>query len=220
MIRRPRICIAQTIYLLYALPRSRKACPERCRANRKSAFATAPLFLSFAAHFSPLDLMPSPRCKADLPDKSRPSPHRHARRDGRLRGVAAASPRRLRIEVASRSFPRFVRRSAPSFHSQTTLYRHCELHRVSWCRGDGADTTFSLLCSAQRAAIMSSITDTIKGALESVGYPNKEEKLGNYEHDAAHGSGVVDHEPPSGLWGASCPCLPLERDWADSWCSR
>lgn len=55
---------------------------------------------------------------------------------------------------------------------------------------------------------MSGIADTIKGVLESVGYPNKEEKLGNYEHDAAHGSGVVDHDPPSGLWGA--PSLPVD----------
>ncbi|GAA5988450.1 hypothetical protein JCM11641_005347 [Rhodosporidiobolus odoratus] len=45
------------------------------------------------------------------------------------------------------------------------------------------------------------IRDALSSTLESIAYPNKEQAIAtNPEMDAAHGSGLVNNEPPQGLW--------------------
>ncbi|GAA5918080.1 hypothetical protein JCM6882_004983 [Rhodosporidiobolus microsporus] len=52
----------------------------------------------------------------------------------------------------------------------------------------------------------SSIRDTVASFAESIAYPNKDEKTSVEdntaygEHDAAHGSRLVNHDQPEGLW--------------------
>ncbi|GAA6013815.1 hypothetical protein JCM10207_008202 [Rhodosporidiobolus poonsookiae] len=46
----------------------------------------------------------------------------------------------------------------------------------------------------------SSIRDAVSSMAESIAYPNKDEKLGFGEHDAAHGASLVEHNAPEGVW--------------------
>jgi len=72
-----------------------------------------------------------------------------------------------------------------------------------------------------QAQKMSSFTEKLTAFAEHIAYPNKSENLGHLEHDAAHGSCLVDHEPSTGVWGESFSSLSVDfRFFPFLWLTR
>ncbi|GAA5858230.1 hypothetical protein JCM1840_001096 [Sporobolomyces johnsonii] len=69
---------------------------------------------------------------------------------------------------------------------------------------------------AQGSQLYATMPSPVKEAFlvyaEAFAYPNRETNLGHHEHDAAHGSSLVDLEPSTGIWGASSTFIRVRRD--------